>query len=228
MKKIFVFALSLLTVFFCSCKEKCVPQDMPIDFERQYSVDVIDPVKYSFIDGVYRVDFDIKSDIKGDAFIWLMLLQWREDEIPLDVGSDVHVYGFQIRAYHQTFDCTGCEEWCYNDIPTMKFPIFMKKINLPQNTSIHETIDFRLSDGFSHCLVKMFLFRTNNDIEETMKTKLNPENFGSDCHFDKYYNCFPDSSLFSYLMTNDFCPIVQLTKPTGYKVFTMDCKKYQL
>ena len=224
MKKIFVFALSLLAVFFCSCKEKCVPQGEIYPDICPHSIDIMEPVQSSFKDGIYRLDFDIQSDVKGDAFLWLMLRRWGEDSEPLDF-DDVHVYDFQIRAY--SFNYFFNSDQCDNDMPTIKFPVFMKKINLPQNTSIHETIDIRLPDGFSNCVVDLFLFRTNENIEETKKTKLNPENYGSDCHFDRYYNCFPDSSLFSYLMTNDPFEIIKITNPSAYEEYTYDCKKFK-
>lgn len=143
---------------------------------------------------------------------------YNEDLMGRAFGSDVKVDGFQIRSYHQLYryrfalQRNDPQPYYLDDFdlyaPTFEYPVFVKKIKVPKGP-IHEKIVIRLPDGVNNCWGTIIVFRNSKDIEETMKMKcsdyrvkyiINEE--WSSSRYDTYSNFFPDSSMFSYLITD--------------------------
>ena len=246
MKKLFVLSLCVLVVLYSSCKQKltddCGFCMLP---DRANSISVKIPEKPVFKNGVFQVDLEIESDEESDAFIWMVLVhpelrdfeEWYHyyyssgvncDSNHPDYGYDVNIYakgfgcdvkvdGFQIRTFNQVYRYQ--DDLCEYEKPTTKYPVFIKRIKLPENATIHEKIDIHLPDDFIECWGEIFIFRNSKAIEESMKTKLNPEKYNEfPCpHFNSYYKFFPDSSLFSYLMTDIYQLRENYVENSGYK-----------
>ena len=289
MKKFVVLSLSLLAVFYCSCnqKEECQCRSLISWADCTTSIDVKIPKKPVFKNGVFHVDLEIESDVEGDAFILLQLvnltnrskyLHITENEFFLYVtederitfcdvshpnygvvidgeigpvfgyGSDVKVDGYQVRTFQQVFalrvnssilyfDCyndNGCvpvyaNDHDVNDKPTMQYPTFVKKIKLPQKATFHEKINIRLPKGYNDCWGEILVVRSNKAIEESMKTKLDPErdkdNGVSGIYYDNYHHFFPDSSLFSYLIADLDILKSHYMEYVGYKDVSWECCK---
>ena len=141
-------------------------------------------------------------------------------------GNEVKVDGFQIRSYHQMFvyfsrhfDPHDEYKHCYRNFePVMDFPVFAKKIMAPKGI-YRERINIRLPDGHNWCWGEIAVFRNNQKFEESMKIKADPEIYWEkvsdnlkNMHPSKpdldrlgvgiYHQIFPDSSMFSYLITS--------------------------
>ena len=220
MKSLIVLSLSIFAVFFYSCKEDCVPDGTVTDYLKCiHSIGDRGLYQSCFVDGVVSVDVEIFSRVKGEAYIWLDL--WR---------NNVQVDGFQICAYQQyccNSDFDQMYEMCDSDVPYLENPIFIKKIYLPENDHVPVTINITLPESYAGVSGTIFFFRTNEDIEASMKTKLIPEEHKIKCSFDRYYYFFPDSSFFSYLMSTDTETIAQFMKPIGYHEFTHNCTNFK-
>jgi len=211
MKKIFLFCMLVIMCLACNrvqvCKcGKCDNTGDPVPFAS--SLNIIEWPKTSFEDGIFKVDCIIESDEESNAFILLVLRQAKDGAIK-GFGNDVKIDGYSVRSYHQLYSDP--------DSPTMDFPVFMKKIKAPEGT-IRESINIHLPVGFKQCWGEIVVFRSSKAIEESMKTIIDPEmhkdtynqmkytQFGSfpllEERIDKYYNFFPDSTLFSFLITS--------------------------
>lgn len=138
--------------------------------------------------------------------------------------NEVKVDGFQIRSYHQHYRARHRVQYYENmyrdkitfdlDAPFMEYPVFVKKIKVTKNVPVREKINIHLPDGVNKCWGEMTLIRSTKAIEESMKTKIDPEMyqgayFTRDGHkvrgkenIDTYCKFFPDSSMFSYLITS--------------------------
>jgi len=190
--------------------------------EKRYDVNT------KFENGVFQIDFGIRSEEEGDVFILLALRKaaHKYDHyicgidpdfvVPSGFGDDVKVDGYQIRSYHQLFyyrkqyeisywidsyNACNCDYYRnHYDTPTKEFPVFVKKIRVPENASVREKINIHLPDTFTRCFGEIFLFRNSQAIEESMKTKLDPEMYKGDEIFEQYCTLFPDSTIFSYLI----------------------------
>ena len=231
MKNLFVFYLSMLAFLCFSCNRNQTNQEGDDPCCRGIASSIYingDGIKTEFVDGVFRLDFKIESDEEGEVFIMLALSQPDDYVSPIrGYGNDVKVDGFTIRSYHQLPVSQLCEFGELVDSPILEFPVFVKKIMVP-NGSIHERINVRLPDGVTECWGQIALFRNSKAIEESMNTKVSPEAYWDKAykgtingfsnnaprdfeHFDHYYKLFPDSSMFSYLITSgsdlwyDYC-----------------------
>ena len=232
MKNLFVFSLSMLAFLCFSCNRNQGGEDPCCGGGPAGSISTNwDDIKTEFVDGVFKIDCKITSDEKGEAFI---LLAFRHPEyccggfVPISgYGNDLKVDGYQIRSYHQIPLLQLRMYGELLDTPILEFPVFVKKIKVPKG-SVHEKIKVRLPDGLTDCWGQIFLFRNSKAIEESMKTKVSPEAYWEKAykgtingkkyeyprdpeHFDHYYKLFPDSSMFSYLITSmtdlgfDYC-----------------------
>ena len=138
-------------------------------------------------------------------------------------GNEAKVDGFQIGSYHQVYNLRDALQrggvlgpYPYPDIdldaPTFEYPVFVKKINVIKGT-VHEKINIRLPDGVNSCWGTILTFRNNEYLEETMKTSI--YEYYDSCNYeslyiltirksriDTYYKFFPDSSMFSYFLTD--------------------------
>ena len=142
-------------------------------------------------------------------------------------GNDARVDGYQIRSYHQMIgpnirkwfdDKTPCHRPLEKCEPLLDYPVFLKKIKLPKGT-INEEINICLPDGFNWCWGEILVFRNSHALEESMKTKIDVGRPGSayytfesttegiDFHVVTdvyiYHYFFPDSSMFSHLITSN-------------------------
>ena len=242
MKKYIVFVISAIAVFCITCKqEKPCISDTIHEFEGAFSIyaKAPYPLKSSYMNGVFQVDCEIKSDEEGDAFIFMVLRHARLDSIK-GFGNNVKVDGFRISGYFQFKDGV----YPNIDAPTFEYPVFVKKVKVPKDASIHEKINIHLPDTFTRCWGDLAFVRNSKDIEESMKTKIDPEKFmskyrhrlaeyeisyyDSRARFDLYYKLFPDSSLFSYLSTSmsDLC--IDYCEDGGEKNIHRDCHDYLL
>jgi len=232
MKNLFVFSLSMLAFLCFSCNRNQTNQEGDDPICNLWSSSIYtnwDDIKTEFVDGVFQIDCKITSDEKGEAFILLALRKPEYDDVPFrGYGNDVKVDGFTIRSYHQ-LPINQLAEFCeLLDKPSLEFPVFVKKIKVT-NGSVHEKINVRLPDGVTECWGQIGLFRNSKAIEESIKTKVLSEAYWDKAYkgtingrltdgyrrdseyFDHYYKLFPDSSMFSYLITSgsdlwfDYC-----------------------
>jgi len=136
----------------------------------------------------------------------------------------------------------------------------------PEKATIRETIKVRLPDPFKRCLAEISVFRNSKTIEESMSMQL-PDTYtgrfkpgvqgiiedgipGTKFHeferdslnFSHYKKCFPDSSMFSYLITSmkdlwyDFCENdgynyvrdISLSDGTNISVFELEIEQLYL
>ena len=222
MKNLFIISLSMIAMICFSCNRnqtdeicECDENSRPYPFVSSINVEV--PVKTAFEDGVFKIDCEIVSDEESDAFILLALRHIYDVNDPSyshgyikGFGNEVKVDDYQIRSYHQLyFD----SDKIYSQ--TMDFPVFMKKIKVP-NGSIRERINIHLPDGFTESWGEIVVFRSSKAIEESMKTKIDIEMHKKTYYkninmvyypfaegkIDAYHKFFPDSSLFSFLITS--------------------------
>ena len=225
MNKLVFYSLSMIAMMCFSCKQndEC---DRFTDFPFFTSLEIKEDPKTNFKNGIFTVDVEIKSDYKGEAFIMLALRQVNNEKSKncepyyRGFGNDVQVDGYQIRSYHQLIKYR-LDAWfneknpCYSpfdaNAPKLDFPVFVKKLQLLKG-SVREKINIRLPDGFNWCWGETVVFRNDHAIEESMKTKVDPNHKGDATYIHRQF--FPDSSMFSFLITSyqDLCHFVEWTE----------------
>lgn len=198
-------------------------------------------------EGIFHIDFDIESEQEGEAFILLALRQagyWFDEwgnvanyHVSNGFGNVVKVDGYEICSYHQLTDfrtdilphIVPNNKIKSFDTPTFEFPVYVKKITVPKNGTIHEIIKVHLPEPFTSCWGEIFLFRNSKAIEESMKTKIDPKLYKGNYAFDTYCKLFPDSTLFSYLITcglNNL--VIDYCENIGTKNISFCWEKYEV
>jgi len=166
------------------------------------------------------IDFSVCKEKYKDNDKLYYILKY-ENFLLKGIGNETKVDGFQIRSYHQLYKYrNSVKEIKYPSLfnlaaPIIEFPVFVKKIKVLKDVSVHERINVRLPEGVNNCWGEMVAFKNNQAIEESMKTKVDIEEFkkgdnyffhhvitATKERFDTYYSFFPDSSMFSYLITS--------------------------
>ena len=242
MKK-FVLVLASVAVVFCfSCGKHTVEGCGSFEFPPRElpSIEIVEPVLTNYRNGIYSVYFTIESDFEGEAFIAMVLRQayfrtggfiFNVDTQMMDscyvlakgFGNSVVVEGYQIRSYHPFYEnLFPCPNRSLD--PTLDFPVFLKKIKVPKG-SFSEKINIRLPIGVKECFGELVVFRNNKAFEESMKTKISLESFTNEYvvpTMEIYQNFFPDSSLFSYLITSRSA-LYHFSEVDGYKEQIYNC-----
>ena len=241
MKKFIVILVSLVAVFWFSCGKRidyCGDYELlglsllPRPISYLPSIDIVEPVKTNFRNGIFTIDFKIESDFKGEAYIAMILRHRQVDNKSVELcypvkgfGSDVKVYDYQIRSYHPVY-ATQCRRDIYDKL-ILDYPVFLKKINVPKGT-IGEKIRIRLPNGVKDCFGEILVFRNNKALEESMKTKVGSTESFSNQRLEIYRNHFPDSSMFSFIITNR-TSLERYSEYDGHKTiinpWAFDCSK---
>ena len=212
----------MVAVLNVSCKnEERIPCDVCEPPDWVSSIHYRE-VKTDFKNGIYQMDCIINNYEEEECEAYLLLalrhpvFDPNRDLFVRGFGNDVKVDGFTICSYHQlSMERPILANNRHYDSVTFEFPVFLKKIKVPKKPFFNEKINILLPDGFTSCWAEIAIFINSKDIEESMKTKLDPEmlkntynenkNFSKELDrykFKHYYSFFPDSSLFSYLTTN--------------------------
>ncbi len=199
MKRILPYAILVGCLLFSGCGEESPPQDIPYQ-----TLGIKRPIEVKRGDRNLYLRFSISSDFASDGYILFRLVKDMGREGGFADSLDVD--GFYIRSYFPLYD---------KGVP-MDYPVYIKKITLPDNGSYNEEIHVRIPESANEINMEadITVFRDSEklrykmeDFYEKMIRYINGlDNYNDDFfkiqqpYFEKYFAAFPDSSVFSYFV----------------------------
>ncbi len=196
MNKLIIVFLFLLTLLLSCRYDKCAGEDMPIRPELIR----INDIQWDLNENKTGLDVHviINSEISDDAIILVSCLYVVNGTHYEGIKNDIFINGFDIRTYSIFPDFV-----VINATP-VDFPRYMKKIYLKKGQqeekfkiSFAESFDIQRNDKTA--FVNVVVARYNDEIKANMESYSSNIN---DKYYDLYFEAFPDSSVTSYVLSN--------------------------
>ena len=213
MKKFVVVLISMIAVFCFSCKqEPCKVFSEPL-WAPVSIIEIKSPVEYYFNKNGNELDvvLDIESGFSDDAYLLLDLKKKNDTKIE-GFKDSLIMNGFFVRSYFLS------DSYINGGIDTaIDYPVYIKKLVLDKGINkVSFTIIFpRNIDSFAEIAVNATILRNNYEIksqfeeyEEYREYTMNSENR---LRRKNYFEAFPDSSVVSYIFSNDYQKLYGLT-----------------